>query len=128
MIQFDEHIFQMGWFNHHLPETNSSPLKKRPGPKMKVVSQPSSFRCKLAVSLGEGIIMASQPTLPNVPFPRNMALIACLIKGNQWLTWDDSWDIRDIHGKSQQFLLFFWRALKPQRCHTSRTSLCFFEK
>ena len=30
MIQFDEHIFGMGWFNHQLdtlPETNSSPLK-----------------------------------------------------------------------------------------------------
>ena len=34
MIQFDEHIFQVGWFNHHLvtyltliPEKNENPGK-----------------------------------------------------------------------------------------------------
>ncbi len=31
-------------------ETNSSPLKNRPGPKRKRICQPSIFRCELLVS------------------------------------------------------------------------------
>ena len=34
MIQFDDHIFQMGWFNYQLvtlPTSNSSPLKMNGG-------------------------------------------------------------------------------------------------
>ena len=54
MIQFDEHIFQLGGNLKHqlldtLPETNSSHL---PGshPERKLIFQPSIFRGKLLVS------------------------------------------------------------------------------
>ena len=30
MIQFDDHIFQMGWFNHHLVVVGDTLLKIKP--------------------------------------------------------------------------------------------------
>jgi len=39
--QFDEHIFQMGWFNHQLVEQFAP--EKLPRPKRKVVTTTSNF-------------------------------------------------------------------------------------
>ena len=45
MIQFDEHIFQIGWFNHQLaPSLKLTQPLKIGNPKRKLVFKPSIFR------------------------------------------------------------------------------------
>ena len=45
MIQFDDHFFQMGWFNHHLLVVGDTLLKKKHilNPKMGCLGRCISF-------------------------------------------------------------------------------------
>ncbi len=67
MIQFDEHIFQMGWFNHQLE--SDSQLKATKHQISMVVASSTSLRC-----LSQGI-WANYPSFqwkftPAVPLPQ----------------------------------------------------------
>ena len=68
MIQFHEHIFQMGWFNHHSQELATRKISWDPKGS-RIVSQPSIFSEVVFVSFKEGILSALPET--NIFAPEN---------------------------------------------------------